>query len=79
MRFRSLITDGTYTWNNMPVYVHMYGNHCDGIELGEDGSYGSGIAYYVDGFSNKNAWEHVTSTTTPPVTTSERFNMIGSY
>ena len=79
MRFRSLITDGTTTWNNMPVYVHFSGCHCDGIELGEDGTYGSGIVYWVDGFSNENAWEHVTSTTTPPVTVAERFNLIGSY
>lgn len=79
MRFRSLITDGTVSWNNMPVYIHIYGTLCNGIELGEDGNYGSGIAYWVDGYSNQNAWEHVTSTSDPIITTLDRFDMIGSY
>lgn len=79
MRFRSLTSSETLTWNNMPVYVHFYGTLCNGIELGEDNLYGSGIAYYVDGYSNKNAWEHVTSTSVPPITVADRFDLIGSY
>lgn len=81
MRFRSLNSYNGLTANDMPIYVHLYGNLCNGIELREDesGNYGSGILTYVDGYNNKNAYEHITSTASPAITPEDRFDLIGSY
>ena len=77
MRFRTLNQSDGHSANNMPIYIHLYGNLCNGIELREDesGSYGTGILTYVDGFYNKNAYEHITTAGTA-IPTSERFNLI---
>lgn len=78
MIFRSLNDDGNgHVSNNMPIYIHLYGNVCNGIELREDesGSYGIGILTYVDGYYNKNAYEHITTAGTP-IPTANRFNLI---
>jgi hypothetical protein len=77
MRLRSLNTDGTITANNMPVYVHMYGNVCNGILLREDesGQFGAGILYYVDGYYNLKAYEAVETIGTP-IPVDERFDLI---
>ena len=81
MKLRSLISYNGHSANNMPIYVHLYGNLCNGIELREDesGNYGSGILTYVDGYNNKNAYEHITSTAVPEILPEDRFDLIGSY
>lgn len=81
VRMRTIEERDNVSWNNMPVYVHFYGCECKGIALTLDNtSVDKVIAYYVDGYSNKDAWAYVdTEHTSPAVTVADRFNLIGTY